>query len=387
MYHTNSNNINARSQSITGASRRGAFKDVTNANRFAKNGKAGQNILPEKREARNDAFVPVNRPQPNPYGHQSILVDQRNPTDDCERQPNTRQRTMHRTVSQTENTAIAPSSSNASSYQFGPADNIDERDGDDPLCATEYVQDMYHHFRGKEAITSVRPLYMENQTHINERMRSILVDWLVEVHLKFKLVPETLYLTINLIDRYLERQEVSRPRLQLVGVTSLLIASKYEEIYPPELRDLVYICDRAYTRTEIIDMEENILKTLEYNITIPSAHAFLVRFLKAAHADKRIVQLSCFILDGTLQSYNLLHYLPSQLAAAAVFIARRTVGRNSWSPTLLKYARYREEEVLPVARAVMTAKANTSQELRAVSKKYTSSRYGGVANMPLSNDF
>jgi G2/mitotic-specific cyclin-B, other len=134
-------------------------------------------------------------------------------------------------------------------------------------------------------------------------------------------------------------------------------------------------------------MEETILKTLEYNITVPSAHAFMVRFLKAAHADKLMVQLSCYILDGTLQSYNLLHYLPSQLAAAAVFIARRTVGRNSWSPTLLKYAEYREEEVAPVARAVMNEKSSTSPELRAVNKKYTSSRYGAVANLSLNRDF
>ena len=76
-------------------------------------------------------------------------------------------------------------------------------------------------------------------------------DWLVEVHLKFKLVPETLYLTVNIIDRYLAKTEVSRPKLQLVGVTALLIASKYEEIYPPELRDLVYICDRAYSKLEV----------------------------------------------------------------------------------------------------------------------------------------
>ena len=138
------------------------------------------------------------------------------------------------------------------SYQrTGNTDNIDERDHDDPLCVTSYVQDMYVHFREKEVDTSVRPIYMESQPHINERMRSILVDWLVEVHLKFKLVPETLYLTVNIIDRYLELNEVSRPKLQLVGVTSLLIASKYEEIYPPELRDLVYICDRAYTRSEV----------------------------------------------------------------------------------------------------------------------------------------
>lgn len=138
------------------------------------------------------------------------------------------------------------------SYQYSsPPDDIDERDSDDPLCATSYVQEMYEHFRMKEVSTSVRPVYMEDQSFINERMRSILVDWLVEVHLKFKLVPETLYLTVNLIDRYLAKTEVSRPKLQLVGVTALLIASKYEEIYPPELRDLVYICDRAYSKLEV----------------------------------------------------------------------------------------------------------------------------------------
>jgi len=139
-----------------------------------------------------------------------------------------------------------------SGYQYsGPADDIDERDTDDPLCVTSYVQDMYEHFRTKEGSTSVRPVYMEDQQYINERMRSILVDWLVEVHLKFKLVPETLYLTVNIIDRYLAKTEVTRPKLQLVGVTALLIASKYEEIYPPELRDLVYICDRAYSKNEV----------------------------------------------------------------------------------------------------------------------------------------
>jgi hypothetical protein len=274
------------------------------------------------------------------------------------------------------------------SYQYnGQVDNIDERDANDPLCATEYVQDMYHHFRAKEQSTSVRPVYMENQSHINERMRSILVDWLVEVHLKFKLVPETLYLTINIIDRFLDRGEVTRPKLQLVGVTALLIASKYEEIYPPELRDLVYICDHAYRKEQILQMEETILKTLEYKITIPSAHAFLVRYLKAAHADRKIVQLSCYILDGTLQSYNLLHYLPSQLAAAAVLIARKTVGRNAWSPTLLKYASYCEEEITPVARAVLSEKSSAATELRAVNKKYSSQRYGSVASTSLDYEF
>jgi G2/mitotic-specific cyclin-B, other len=132
-------------------------------------------------------------------------------------------------------------------------------------------------------------------------------------------------------------------------------------------------------------MEEQILKTLNYNITIPSAHAFLVRYLKAGHADKKIVQLSCYVLDGTLQSYNLMNYLPSQLAAAAVFISRRVVGRNSWSPTLLSYSEYCEEEIMPIARAVLAEKADSNPELRAVNKKYSSTRYGQVASISLSS--
>ena len=140
----------------------------------------------------------------------------------------------------------------ADSYQLtGNTDDIDERDMNDPLCCTAYVHEMYENYRKNELISSVRPNYMTCQTHINERMRAILVDWLIEVHLKFKLVPETLYLTITLIDRFLEREEVERSKLQLVGVACLLLASKHEEIYPPELRDLVYICDRAYTRQDV----------------------------------------------------------------------------------------------------------------------------------------
>jgi Cyclin, N-terminal domain len=166
---------------------------------------------------------------------------------------------------------------NPTSYQVtGNVDNIDERDKDDPLCATTYVSDMYAHFREKELVTSVRPGFMVKQSHINERMRAILVDWLVEVHLKFKLVPETLYLTINLIDRHLNLKEVSRPKLQLVGVTCLLIASKYEEIYPPELRDLVYICDRAYSKNDVSVQLLLNLKMTTYYYNLNNEFFFLI---------------------------------------------------------------------------------------------------------------
>ena len=97
-------------------------------------------------------------------------------------------------------------------------------------------------------------------------MRGILVDWIIEVHLRFKLLPETLFLTINLIVRYLDKTQIMRTRLQLVAVAALWIASKYEEIYLPELKDFVFISDNAYSKDEIRAMERSILMTLEFSI-------------------------------------------------------------------------------------------------------------------------
>jgi hypothetical protein len=144
-------------------------------------------------------------------------------------------------------------------------DDIDERDKNDPNSVTDYVEDMYEHFFRKEEGTSVNRCYMGRpvhgvnhgvgklQPHINENMRCILVDWLIEVHYKFKLFPETLYLTANILDRFLSEtdESVTKRDLQLVGVTALLISAKYEEMFVPELRDLTYICDGAYTEAKV----------------------------------------------------------------------------------------------------------------------------------------
>lgn len=97
--------------------------------------------------------------------------------------------------------------------------------------------------------------YLDRQPDVNGRMRAILVDWLVEVHHRFDLMQETLYLTVHLVDRYLSLKRINRSHLQLVGVTAMLIASKYEDMYPPEVADFVYISDNAFTARDILNME------------------------------------------------------------------------------------------------------------------------------------
>lgn len=164
-------------------------------------------------------------------------------------------------------------------------------------------------------------MYMADQDEINAMMRAILVDWLVEVHMKFKLVPETLYLSISIIDRYCSHVEVERRKLQLVGVTALLLACKYEEIYPPEVRDCVYITDRAYTRQDVLDMEQTIVKTLEFKLTVPTGYPFLVRYLRITKASELAVAAANYYMESTLQVYEFVQYRASLVASAAVCLA------------------------------------------------------------------
>ena len=133
-------------------------------------------------------------------------------------------------------------------------------------------------------------------------------------------------------------------------------------------------------------MEEKILKTLHYNVTVPTPHTFLIRFLKAAHADKLMAQLASFLLDGTLLTLEKLtcRWRPSQLAAAAILLARRQIGRHNWSPTLVAYSSgYKEEDVLPCARALLEHKhrLDANRELMALAKKYSKTKYGKVSHI------
>lgn len=284
--------------------------------------------------------------------------------------------------------AVSGAAANCAAVQQRPirtavrtATDIDLRDADEPLAVTEYVEELYSFLREREVATKVDRGYMERQPNVNERMRSILIDWLVEVHLKFKLVPDTLYLTVYLIDKYLELEEVTRQNLQLVGVTAMLLASKYEEIYPPEIRDLVFITDRAYNKEQILEMESTMANALEFRLTVPTIYCFLLRYLKAAHADKKIVQLSCYVAERMLQEVTMLDYLPSVVACCAIYVARKNMGRNSWSPTLEKYTKYHVEDLLPCLTEISRLLQSEGGELEAVKKKFSSSKFGAVATL------
>ena len=134
-----------------------------------------------------------------------------------------------------------------------------------------------------ENVQNVRENYLADQTEILPKMRAVLIDWLIGVHLQFHLLQETLYTTVAILDRYLQHdvKKISRSKLQLVGVASMLIAAKYEEIYAPEVKDFVYITDRAYTERDVLKMEIRVLSVLNFNLGRPLPLHFLRRASKA----------------------------------------------------------------------------------------------------------
>lgn len=111
-------------------------------------------------------------------------------------------------------------------------------------------------------------------------MRSILVDWLIDVHKKFQLRTQTLFMAVNIIDRILALVEVAKHRFQLLGVTALFISSKFEEIYPPELDRFTYVCADAYTNQDILNMESKVLGLLDFNLVYTSCYNLFAAYAK-----------------------------------------------------------------------------------------------------------
>jgi cyclin B len=253
--------------------------------------------------------------------------------------------------------------------------NIDLADANDPLAMCEYITDIMDYLHKVEGQRQPSSTYMSKQTDINPRMREILIDWLIEVHLKFKLNPETLYLTVNLLDRFLERRAVGRKKLQLVGCTAMLLAAKYEEVFPPAVDDFAYISDEAYDRGQIIAMESIMLNTLAFNLTTPSAFRFLERYLKVAGAGPVVANLATYMLESTLQEYSMLKYLPSHTAAASVWLAQYSLGVPAWNETLQAHTNQSEQSLESCIRALHALVTREPQEKhRAVKKKIFSAK-------------
>ncbi|KAF4795335.1 G2/mitotic-specific cyclin-B3 [Turdus rufiventris] len=265
-------------------------------------------------------------------------------------------------------------------------EDIDKEQLGDPYANAEYAKEIFEYMRERELALwqekFLLPDYMEKQTDISGDMRAILVDWMVEVQENFELNHETLYLAVKLVDHYLVEVVSMREKLQLIGSTAILIASKFEERCPPCVDDFLYICDDAYKRDELIAMEMSILSTLKFDINIPIAYRFLRRFAKCARATMETLTLARFLCEMTLQEYDYARESPSKLAASCLLLALTMKNLGGWTPTLEYYSGYSAQDLHPlVKRLNFLLTYQPRDKLNAVRSKYSHRVFFEVAKV------
>lgn len=232
-------------------------------------------------------------------------------------------------------------------------DDLDAEDSDDPLMVSEYVVEIFKYMKQTELVTLPNPEYMASQKELAWSMRGILLDWLVQVHARFRLLPETLFLCVNIIDRFLSARVVSLAKLQLVGITCLFVSSKVEEIVAPSVSHFLHCADSSYTESEILLAERYVLKTIDWNLSYPNPMHFLRRISKADDYDVKSRTMGKYLLEvGTLE-WRLLATPPSLVAAAATWLGRLILGNDKWTPNHAHFSSYAESSIIPTANLML----------------------------------
>ncbi|XWS15158.1 hypothetical protein CRYUN_Cryun35bG0070300 [Craigia yunnanensis] len=264
--------------------------------------------------------------------------------------------------------------------------DVDENYMDPQLCAT-FACDIYKHLRASEVKKRPSTDFMERiQKDINSNMRAILIDWLVELY-EYRLVPDTLYLTVNYIDRYLSGNIMNRQRLQLLGVACMMISAKYEEICAPQVEEFCYITDNTYFKEEVLEMESSVLNYLKFEMTAPTTKCFLRRFVRSAQGINEVpsMQLECmanYIAELSLVEYSMLCYAPSLIAASAIFLAKFILipSKRPWNSTLQHYTLYKPSDLCDCVKDLhRLCSNNNNSTLPAIREKYNQHKYKCVA--------
>lgn len=263
-------------------------------------------------------------------------------------------------------------------------DNIFKFDAEDAQTVVEYADEILQYNFDKELSEyNDGPILSEK---INVRMFSILVDWMIDVVVKFKLTKETYFQAVYIIKNCLQLNEfrdLPSEKLQLVGVTALYIASKNEEIYPPDIGRFVYIADKAFTKAELIEMEMNILKAIQFKVNYALPILFLRYFSKANRAEMKTYQFTLYLSEYAAVSYDIVSKLrPSQIVAGCVYLANHSLSRPLWNDELAYYSQINQEEAQQYAETIYKA-INKMAEKKAASRKYATLKLDNVSEIPI----
>ena len=195
-----------------------------------------------------------------------------------------------------------------------------------PQIPKDYLNIIYHNLLSEEDRGTIpNPDYQKiiSQKEINEHMRSILIDWLIDVHYKFGFTDETLYMTVLIIDRYISYKPIQKAKFQLLGITALLLSCKHEEIVLPKIEDFIYITDNAYKKTDVFDMENDILDVLNFSLLFPSPIKFYEYLALKFNFDKKKFLTGKYLMESFMVDLKYVKYRASVIAAACVYIVMK----------------------------------------------------------------
>ncbi|CAM4863952.1 unnamed protein product [Rotaria socialis] len=248
----------------------------------------------------------------------------------------------------------------------------------------EYASEILMYLRKREHSSRPKPNYMRKQTELTWDMRAILIDWLSEVADEYKLFSETLHLAVNFIDRFLSRMSVTKSKFQLIGTTALYLAAKCEEVYPPNAAEFAYVTDNAYTKKQVLKIEDLLLQTLHFEVSTVTTHTFLLHYLKLAEVDETTEDLARYIAELTMLDPECLQHLSSLQAAAILCLALHMRHISPWSNTLKNATGYSIHSFYSIMEKIffLVAKAHVHDKW-AITRKYRHIKHHSVALIEL----
>ena len=220
----------------------------------------------------------------------------------------------------------------------------------DPMIVAEYADEILEYMKKLERETVPDPNYVDNQWDIDWDARYDVVDWVMKLHKWFRLPPESLFLAVNIIDRFLSRRLVRAKDLSLVGATAIFIASKYEDLYSDciLLQRLLHATNQKFTKSQICVAEKYILAQINYDLSFPNPVNFVRHISKVDDYDPRTRTLAKYLLEVSCLDHRYMKHVPSLVAAAAMYVARVLVDGKEWDAAAKKFSGYEEQEILPI---------------------------------------
>lgn len=264
--------------------------------------------------------------------------------------------------------------------------DIDRQVLADASCEPHYAHDNFIYLREREKLFLVKP-YATPQGEVSPNTRAVLVDWFIELQVDYQLNHESLYLAVKIVDRYLSKKSVCRSKLQLAAIGAMLIACKLDKRHPASVDNFIKSADNLYSKTDLFEMERDILITLDFDVSTPLSYTFLRRFCRCVNFNITEMTLARFILESSLLDASLVEMRESHMAAAALLLALDVLGKE-WNDTLTYYTGYTSRELLWTRNRMHTlvnhfqrSCADNTIKLRAIMDKYLDETFFSVAGV------